>query len=336
MEWTTSAKAELERRLRNIADWIEGGGADPIEVADDVRRHVEMELEARGATVVTADQAERLLRQMGLDEVEPEPPAPTRSSTPRRSKAESTKRIGIGVLLAGVILPSAALLVELTTRVCTKNFFDPLPTAGHVVLFGSIILASALLLLHQASDRQRHGRPTALMLGFALVAVCVYCVAFLPMAPLSCLAVLVGFGVFALSPFFALAALLGGFAWLRKDPDGTTNPLGRELWIGACLALVLVLFLEVPPLLTQRGLSQAVSTDPTTRAQGIALLRRFGNEEEILRRCYEPASVGRGVLGRRRASAKSLLGNFAPPHAEDGDITRQQARELYYLSLIHI
>ncbi len=327
MEWTSSAEAELERRLSRAAGSLEAEGVDPAEVAADVRHHVETELQALGATVVTADQAEHQLRQMGFHEED----APVRDDaptpTPRRERAPAPKFPKVAVILGGILLPSAALFVELNSGICAEHFFDPLPTVAHALFFGSIVAASCLLLVCSDGAPTFTRRLTAGVVGFALVAAIVYCIAFLPMAPLSCIAVLVGFGLLSLSPFFALGSLLTGLSWLRKSEDETTESLRRALGIGAGLALLFVLLLEAPPLLTQRGLALAVDADAATRERGVSLLRNWGDEDEILTVCYEPTRFRSGFLGDRRTETNSLLGAFGIPRTR---VTRQQARELYY------
>ena len=75
MEWTASARAELDRRLEGAGGLLDGEVGDALKVADDIRHHVEAELEASGTTVVTVEEVDRLLRRMGV----PETPPPERS-----------------------------------------------------------------------------------------------------------------------------------------------------------------------------------------------------------------------------------------------------------------
>ena len=65
---------------------------------------------------------------------------------PKKPPGKPPNKPGIFLLLLGVILPVAALGVELTTHMCAKSFFDPLPTAAHVLLFALIPLSSARVL----------------------------------------------------------------------------------------------------------------------------------------------------------------------------------------------
>ena len=52
----------------------------------------------------------------------------------------------IFIFVFGFLLPFIALIVELTTRLCAGNFFDPLPTNYHALLIGLVPLNAILFL----------------------------------------------------------------------------------------------------------------------------------------------------------------------------------------------
>src|SRR5215207_1313346 len=68
--WTESARSTLEGHLTRMRQHLHYSGADPVEVTDDVRRHIDEEVAARKIGVVTTQDVESILRVLGL----PEPP----------------------------------------------------------------------------------------------------------------------------------------------------------------------------------------------------------------------------------------------------------------------
>ena len=61
MNWTPSARQELENHLAGLRLSLAGSGADPEEVLDDLRRHVTEEAAAARLPVVTEADVRRFL-----------------------------------------------------------------------------------------------------------------------------------------------------------------------------------------------------------------------------------------------------------------------------------
>ena len=40
--------------------------------------------------------------------------------------------------LGGILLPLITLVIEFTTHICAKNFFDPIPSLWHVLVVGFV------------------------------------------------------------------------------------------------------------------------------------------------------------------------------------------------------
>jgi hypothetical protein len=66
--WTDSARTTLEGHLTRMRKHLDSSGADPFEVTDDVRRHIDEEVAARKIGVVTTEDVESILRVIGLPE----------------------------------------------------------------------------------------------------------------------------------------------------------------------------------------------------------------------------------------------------------------------------
>jgi len=60
MEWTRSAREELENYFKTITPDLKASDADPSEVREDISRHVEEELLASQCEIVTADDIKKM------------------------------------------------------------------------------------------------------------------------------------------------------------------------------------------------------------------------------------------------------------------------------------
>jgi hypothetical protein len=74
--WTNSARAALEDHNLALRQQLVASGADPDEVAGDLRRHIEEELTAARIAVATKDDVRRILAKMGAPVAEDQRIAP--------------------------------------------------------------------------------------------------------------------------------------------------------------------------------------------------------------------------------------------------------------------
>ena len=75
-DWTESARAALDRYLEQARSAAAASGADPDEVVEDLRRHIEQKLAESGARVATHDDLTRVLAGIGTPPVvADDPPA---------------------------------------------------------------------------------------------------------------------------------------------------------------------------------------------------------------------------------------------------------------------
>ncbi len=104
VEWTTSARAELERYCALVRPQLETAGADAAEVEDDLRRHIDEEALAGRLKAITEDDVRRILARVGTPNLPREPNAtPSREADSARKQASSPspKPLGLGVLFFG-------------------------------------------------------------------------------------------------------------------------------------------------------------------------------------------------------------------------------------------
>lgn len=238
-------------------------------------------------------------------------PGPSRSSGSKPSinpisggpsKQQSVKKKppgkpGIFLLLGGVFLPIAAIAFELSTHMCAKNFFDPLPTPAHVLLFALIPVSN--LLVWVASRRNLTDLLGILTLstGMSMGVAILYSLMFLPIVPLSVVAILwCGFGLLALSPLLAVPAVWKASKYaIHLSENQKTYFDGHQLeHIGHMIILCTVVAVELPSTMTRMHIGDAAHSK--TPAAAIEWLRQWGNQEVMLRACYERSGRATDIL----------------------------------------
>lgn len=224
------------------------------------------------------------------------------------------------ILFAGVILPAIAISLEATMHICARMFFDPIPTSWHMLLLILVPLAQL-----QVWFAIRRADPNSLQLaGFANAAAIVisllYSFIFLPLLPFAALTLLVAVGVVPLAPFFALttALIMRKQLWrIAATAPKKAFPITTKGFL-ACVGagLVVIGVAELPGILTRHGLRMAGSPSPQIRSEGIRFLRKYGNRDYLLRRCYD-----------YRGRSFFVVADWLSP---DNPITATEARDIYY------
>lgn len=284
LEWTESAKSELDRYIAQARATASAGGADPDEVADDLRGHIERQLEQAGVRTVTREDLGRVLARIGPPAGPALPDAPARAADPPPARP---RRITIGtILVLGVILPVITLAFELLTGLCGDTFINPIPTPWHALLIACVPLSNALALSFFAYGRPANRRLLGRLNGLAIGVALYYTLVFLPVTPFAAIGVIYfGLGLLPLSPLISLVQTLAVRRILRRYARADAAPLPAA-WRWAPAAWGLIAILALPTIVTKTGLQWATGESPEFRARGISLLRTMGNDELLLRACY--------------------------------------------------
>ncbi|MBS1952684.1 MAG: hypothetical protein JST89_00715 [Cyanobacteria bacterium SZAS-4] len=207
-------------------------------------------------------------------------------------------RLGKFFFLGGIVLPILAVVFECTTHFCASHFFDPFPSAAHVILFLLIPFTNFLAWLTQYKDLSQHYAFMSLATGMAAGIGIMYSLMFLPILGLSLIFALVGgFGLLGLSPALALPCTL------RSEKRVSKLAVAKSIYcdphqlnhIGHLVILVMIVAIELPSTLTRINLSEAAS--PLTSADGVKWLRKYGNRETMLRACYERSGRATDIIG---------------------------------------
>lgn len=333
MDWTPSGQARFEAYIDSNRQSLAADGADPEEVAADLKSHIETVVGENGRTVVTEDDVVKIAgRSLG----DGAPPAQAAGTTPAgepdrdcllairlnagKPKSPARKTPGavaiMWISLFGILLPAVTLGLELLTRMCTATLFDPLPTAWHAVAVGLVPVIHALALAALLRGQGTRWRTWGFLVGVAAGISLYYTLQFLPFVPFAVVGIVFGIGILPLSPLLAFLVYFTLRAKIRQR-GALANGRKAATWPGLLAAFVLLLALDLPKAATYCGLIMATSDRPATAERGVAVLRRAGSKDQMLRLCYQRPGVFSDVMGMLYCTS----GNAPSP---------QEARTLYY------
>jgi hypothetical protein len=226
------------------------------------------------------------------------PPSPRAAPTVDPSRLPFHR--GVLILLFGVALPLLTNLVELVTHMCADEFFDPLPTLGHVfAVFMVPLAAMASLRALWRRDGERL-EATIFAQAFALAIAAVYALIFAPLTPLALMAIpYMGLGILPLAPALSLFAGVRALFALRKlrTALAPSTPRRRLVWMGLAAGIGLMIALQLPATATRVLVAAAASEDAETSHTGIRWLRRIGSRDLMLRACYQRPTSATDVVG---------------------------------------
>ncbi len=212
------------------------------------------------------------------------------------------------------------LIVELSTKLCTDTFFDPIPSLRHVLVVGIVPLANAQILWSLSKNRLERVTFLAWISAISAGAGIFYSLLFLPLSPISVIGILyVGLGFLPLSPMFALWAVLLLRKNLLQQINSKPFPLG---WLGLGTGFLLVFLIiglsELRFMVTRYGLEKAVSANVEKQEEGIEFLRKYGNEDYILQLAHSR---------RSRVYISDIVLDF---FTRSGGASEGKAGEVYY------
>lgn len=315
-EWTETARRVLEDYCARSRAAVTNTGADADEVVEDLRRHVAEEIAKAKLSIVTEEDVRKILARVGEPKVVRETPT---SGTPRISTeaaAKEKERPGILMLLFAVVLPLGTLIFELVTGMSAGVLFDPLPNWLCVALVALVPVANFLVWRAARAADQRPAALLGWLNGAAIGVAAYYALMYLPFTPFAAFGIVwFGLGLIPLSP---LIALLLTPLLRRRYCENTRVAKLPGGFRGFCVTFGLLVLMQLQAGLTHYGLAQATGEEATARNGGVQLLRRFGDEEMLLRACYWPS---------RRDENFDLV---ALMFGGGKWINTDQAREVYY------
>jgi hypothetical protein len=235
------------------------------------------------------------------------------------------RRPGAWIVVFAVIYPAGVIAIELTAKLCASTLFDPMPTAWHILVVSFVPAGNLLVFRHLRSEAPRHSAWFAFVNGAAIAIAALYALLFLPVLPLAAVGIPFGIG---LLPFAPLASLVGALRLCAAFPAQRQIPrLRRPVVAGLAAGIALLLALDVPSAATRLGVQWAESSEPPEREQGLTLLRTLGDDDLLLRLCYDAAGRPTGLL-----SAFVMFGSglWLAPARQRIVHSPTEAREIYY------
>ncbi len=321
IQWTESAQAAWKAHEQQLQDQLQDSEADASEVAQDVRCHIEEEARKAELQVIDATWLQSILKRMEDQSSSPAQKAIPNSqsklnfrSSLKHPDAWSKFRWG-ALWLTAVIWPTITLLFELSTRLCSGYWFDPMPTPLHVLLLCLVPLGNGWGLRKLGKDPASIGPWLGRVVAFNTGTSLLYTLMFAPAIPISFLLTIVyGMGLLPLTP---LVSFLTGLRLWKHVRAAQAQPSRHwTLAWGMLAAFVCLLALESPYFLTRLGLRWADAEDRSVQIKGIRLLRALGHEETMLTACYQRP--------RRVFDLSSWLTQSKET------VTQQDARAIYY------
>ena len=240
-----------------------------------------------------------------------------KSETIRDTQETSDKlpgKFALGFLLiGGIVLPTAALAVELIWKLCAENLFDPIPTWWHILIVAFVPVTN--FQIYWSFVKGSTPRPLWISFanGVAIFISLFYALAFAPVLPIAILAILAAFlGLLPLAPILSLIAGVAIRFRLRSIlPEAA---LGKTQWItlgGAFLFVFVVLGIaELNFTITRLGMRKANSSNAEVQRQGLDLLRNYGDRDYLLRLSYDgPAVISSNLFVQLFSANESGTGN---------------------------
>ncbi|HZH35589.1 MAG TPA: VIT domain-containing protein, partial [Pyrinomonadaceae bacterium] len=251
-------------------------------------------------------------------------------TNPQSPASEHKRPYYMGFLFfTGFLLPAISLSVELATRICADTFFDPMPTWWHS-LFVFFVGTTNL----QTWWAIRQNRRDALgWLGFAnavtIFIALFYTVLFAPILPIAVFGLLmVLLGLLPMTPILSLIAALLMRRDLRRMSPGAKPFFLR--WQGLASGFLLVFLAmgaaEATFVLTKIGVNLAGSDSPEKQVRGLNFIRRYGDENYLLRLCY-----GRSGVVTTEYLVRALhQGGFIEKDDSQSSPRGEKARKVFY------
>lgn len=240
----------------------------------------------------------------------------------------SGMRLGLE-FCCGVMLPSLTFFVELTSRMCAGEFFDPMPTPWHYVLVALVPCANFAAFLW-TPQTARGKRILRLLMGISLGVSIVYSLVFLPLMPIAVPAILfAGLGLLPLTPFLAALASLSLRLRLAREHGPAAQTRYSNLLVAFAMVFLLFLLPEIPEAVTRYGAHSATHGTREEKLAGVRFLRRFGSRDAMLRYCYRDGSLGLWRNDRMFGTGAETQA-LRVSNVIDCDVTPAEMRDLVY------
>ena len=223
LEWTEPARSRWERFLEAKVRDSQLSEDAAQELKEDLNLHLEEELAAEEAKLVTKERVERAIADLGGEPEVSDVVSVNKPITQWQRLQQGTANSFC--IFFGVAMTAIVFLIEFFTGMCGATFFDPLESWWHVLLVASVVVSNGWLLTKKSHTVSLKWR--ALLSGSSMAVSGFYALLFLPLFPISCFALIaLGMGLLSMTP------VLNAFAtWsISRRHREPTNKVWRKWW----------------------------------------------------------------------------------------------------------
>lgn len=289
-QWTEAAEMRWESYLRErvAREGLAGDEADDLR--DDLRRHIHEELKQLDSATCGLNEIEHAIARMDRGYEMPKVPL-----TPEITGIKA-RMYGVSFWFFGVIFPSIVVIFEWLSNFCGSHFFDPIPTWGHGLVLLSVPLLNAWLIRSRRHADAGTWRKRAIASGLGFGVGLFYALLYLPLLPMSCIALLAfGMGLLSLCPIitWALTWRLASAEKRLARMHGCKR-FGRAWWATAAVAFAALISFEVPALWTRYQAARSMSEDEEISQPALRTLRNWHSRRALLNMCYESSNTMEG------------------------------------------
>lgn len=267
-----------------------------------------------------------------MDAVSTDQESTTPFSLPPPPRKHAGKLGRFLLMLIAVVLPIYTLALESIFRLCAGSFFDPIPTLLHVFLV-ALLPAANLCAIRAVRGKRPANGAVGFLLGSALVIGTVYSILFIPIAPYTLMYAVASIFLAGLvlpiviNPIVPMLGTIGTVILISRVKP-RLREAGKKPWrsitAGAVAASLLILWAEGPRTATRIALERSIGDNADT--ESLSFLRRFGDQETLLRASYGELTQANDFVGWiQTMSIDSLFaGRWNSTYSVEG------ARELFY------
>jgi len=277
MRWSDSAKQALSEHIKLTREQLLLTGADPDEVEEDLRSHIDETAKRQGAEFITVDNVEAVIGKIKIAQTG-EKTSPQNRTKNKKSWNQVDGKIKswtlAWTLMFGVIIPLTAYILELSTGICNQLLFDPMPNWINVAGVGFVILFNfySWRLLARGSkpccSYKWLFRANAVVCGLCIY----YMLQFIPVMPFALIGTIFLLGLLPLCPYLAFWVTLR-FRFLFPSPAHER----KGFFLMALLGFLLMFITDIPRIITYSVINSTNNIEEISQTQ-ITLLRRIGDE----------------------------------------------------------
>jgi hypothetical protein len=266
-------------------------GEEAAELKEDLRRHIHEEITKDQVGTCGLMELENTLGRLDAGYQPQMTALPTSHALHR-----GTKGVKPMFFFFAVVFPLCIVIFEWLTNFCGSTFFEPIPTVGHGLLLLAVPLCHWWLIKSAEKQTKHDFRWRSVASGLSFGVGLFYALLFLPLAPISVIAIIgFGMGLLSLGPIIAWA-----LSWriaVKEKNLASAYSFGnfKRIWWATMLVVFGALCLyEAPSIWTRHQVARTIEADPKIAQDAVESLRSLHSKNTLLSMCYESSSSMNG------------------------------------------